>query len=771
MISLMLVIALTGGTLQIQWNAASDPQIVTGPLGDRILLEDAVGSGRPGTPLMPVVPVTALIPQGAIVDGARILLSTEQLADLSFHPMAAQAGAPVSRPEDFTITQPIAAAFSTPIEIKAVVSGQGTLMGYPVADILLSPFSWDPNSNDLVFSSSITIELSYHYGDAGNYVPQRGIAGSETIENILNQTVINPLDARIEPTAPVTDLPWGEYLIIADDDLAASFEPLAQWKTWKGIQTEIVNMSYVTDVYTGVDDAQKLRNFLFDIYQANPPTYILLAGDTPGVPHRNCYATAEGYTDDPSADLYYQDMNDTAPGVDAWNLDGDGVWGELGGDDNMDYHPDYILGRASVETTSEADIFVAKVLAWENAPDTDDWYMSMGFTTGILWSSPYCPGSAGKEKVDTLYTPSTWDITKLYQDTGTQSYTATMAMLNTGMQLVNHSGHGSEGSVSIGTSSLSNSDFMSLTNFTERGRPTIWNTIACLSGSFDTGTCFAEAWIRSPGGGGFCIMNTRYGWGEPAEPGDQWSELVDQEFFAKFFTEDMYNLGVAYMMAKDEFISLIPTDTHYDWIAKSNTLFGDPELPMYSAVPDEIQIGDVFLIKDDTELQVSVTSQGSPLEDARVCLLQGDWNDPVTYAVGITDGSGTATLAWIEPMPALPDSARITVWARDHVTLTDMYPVNNLGIENGSNHSLPELSVSSPNPVQGNASINWTLPQPQNAEIAIVDLAGRTVEAHELLGTAGVFNWNAAENPAGVYFVRMTTQSGAILRHRLVVVR
>ncbi len=186
-------------------------------------------------------------------------------------------------------------------------------------------------------------------------------------------------------------------------------------------------------------------------------------------------------------------MNDTAPGVDAWDLDGDGTWGELNGDDNMDYHPDYILGRASVETVAEADIFVNKVLTWENTPDTADWYTSMGFTTGILWSSPYCPGSAGKEKVDTLYTPSNWTITKLYQSQGTQSYAASMAMLNTGMQLVNHAGHGSQSSVSIGTGSLGSSDFMGLTNISENGRPSIWNTIACLSGSFDTGTCLAEA--------------------------------------------------------------------------------------------------------------------------------------------------------------------------------------------------------------------------------------------------------------------------------------
>ncbi len=139
---------------------------------------------------------------------------------------------------------------------------------------------------------------------------------------------------------------------------------------------------------------------------------------------------------------------------------------------------------------------------------------------------------------------------------------------------------------------------------------------------------------------------------------------MDQEFFNKFFQEDMYNLGTAFMMAKDEFIPLIPSDTHYDWIAKSNTLFGDPELPMYTMEPVEIEVEDIGLYEGLTELTVTVNSGGSPLSGARVCLIQGEWDDPATYAVGTTDGSGTVTLTWPYEMPALPNTARVTVWAR-----------------------------------------------------------------------------------------------------------
>ena len=266
-------------------------------------------------------------------------------------------------------------------------------------------------------------------------------------------------------------------------------------------------------------------------------------------------------------------------------------------------------------------------------------------------------------------------------------------------------------------------------------------------------------------------MNTRYGWGEPAEPGDQWSELVDQEFFANFFVDGMYNLGVAYMMAKDDFIALIPTDTHYDWIAKSNTLFGDPELPMYTKVPEEMEIGTIALEEGLEDVTVSVTSAGSPLQGARVCLLQGEWDDPVTYAVGITDASGNAALSWTGIMPALPNEAKVTVWARDHVLLTGMHEIANLGTHEESQSTIPTLSLVSSNPVYGSAAINWSVPESTTGELAIIDLAGRTVISYNLQGIEGVFKWQAHENPAGIYFVRMTTSTGQDLKTRIVVVR
>lgn len=760
----VLVLSMNGVTFT--WSPASQPEVTDTPTGHRILLPGVPSLASPGYPLLPLAPLMVVLPAGSVADSVTFSVTESSVYPMRVRPAPAQRGVPISRYGDFVFTAENPDAYAMGSDVVAKLAGQGTLMGYPVADILLRPIAWNPETNLLTVTCAMDVTVHYHYDGPVHGPVARGALGSALAADVVRRAVENPLD--VVPYPVTDDLPWGEYLIVTTDGLEAAFEPLAEWKTLKGVPSRIVTMGYIDDTYSGVDAAQRLRFFLWDVFQGTPPTFVLLAGDTPGVPHRNCYATAEGYVDYPSADLYFQDMNDTAPGVDAWDMNGNGVWGELNGADNLDYHPDYIIGRASVENSSQAGLFIGKVLAYENAPDTPSWYNSMGFTTSVLWTSPYCPGCAGKEKVDTLYTPEGWSITKLYEHWGTQSYAATMNMLNQGMHLVNHAGHGSETYVSIGTGGLSVSDFMGLVNISQNGRPSIWNTIACLSGSFDTGTCLAEAWIRSPGGGGFCIMNTRYGWGEPSDPGNQWSELVDQEFFANFFTEDAYHLGDAAMTAKDDFVPLIPSDSHYDWIAKSNTLFGDPELPMWLQVPDSLEIGPLVLNEGATTLQVSVHSGGVPLANARVCLMQGEWDDPVTYVTATTDATGQVTLLFPE-LPGYPATAFLTVWAREHITRTQEVVIGNLGVEHGSS-GVPTIRITSPVPAVTAVTFMWTSPTP--CGISLYDLSGRLVMnlGSGLVGE-GEATFSARSIPAGVYFLRLHAEGTGTLTERLVVIR
>lgn len=781
----VIVFTVSAGEMLINWESTvADITVMESTLGEYFYLEGAVNTGVPGSPTLPVFPVSVLLPTAAKVDSVSIV-SFDEIALHGYYDLKpVQHGVPISSPELFSVTPRNAQSYSETASNPLIIPvSQGNLMGYNILNMRISPIVWYPSSGRAVLTSSISMIIHYHYEDMMCTPEGRGAERLRISEDIISSQVLNPEELSMSriSAVPADDLPWGEYLIVTRDSLVSVFEPLAQFKTMKGIPAAVVTMEYIESNYTGVDAAQKLRFFLRDIYTQSPPTYVLLGGDTPLVPHRNCYATAEGYEAFPAADIYYQDMNDLTVGSDQWDANNNGVWGELSGD-VMDYHPDYIIGRASVENGTQANIFVNKVLAYEipelaDSEDTDPWFTSMGFTTGILWWVPFCPGSAGKEKVDTLYTPTEWQpVVKHYESNGTQSYSATMEMLNTGMNLINHAGHGSEGMLSIGDESLVSDDFMGLTNISAHGRVSIFNTIACLSGSFDTGTCLAEFWIRSPGGGGFCMMNTRYGWGEPSEPGDQWSELVDQEFFANLFTEDLYNLGVAHSMAWDEFVPLISTDTHYDWIAKSITLFGDPELPVWSQAPD----GQLQITAPDTlspgmnSVTVTVADNSGSVEDARVCFIQGEWDNSVMYAVDYTDAAGQITMN-INATDDY-DTVALTVWSRNHVLRTKEILVYGTGIADAGVPAIfPYFSGPSPNPASSSITFNWSATE-GSATVSIFDAAGRIVKTVDTgSAEAGTLVWNCIDTdgkrvPSGIYFARFTATGTDPITRQMVVI-
>lgn len=778
--SLLSVLHADGGTYS--WSVdPADLSVPRGVFGDRPSLPGASPLGRPGDPALPAVPVLVALPPGTRADSVTVSATAEYAVPGSWDVRPMQHAVPVSMPWTFTPTPRSSAAYASDLELPVVeLTGQGSLLGFPVANLVIRPVSWDPGSGRLTLVTSVTFTV--HTSPGVSTAPgARSAASEEAARAVVAASVINPWEVGASGAAILAadELPWGEYLIIAPQSLAAAYEPLAGFKTLLGVPACIVTVEDITDAYPGVDDAQKIRNFLRTAWDQGAPSWVLLGGDSELVPHRNCWATAEGYVDDPAADIYFCDMNDTAVGVDSWDHDGDGVWGEIG-QDLMDYHPDYFVGRVPVGTPAQADLFVDKVLAFQvpsiDTNDTDPWYTSMGFTTGILWTSPFCPGSAGKEKIDTLYTPAAWQpVIKLYDDNGTQSYAGTMAMLNAGMQLVNHCGHGSNTMVSIGAGYISTADFLALTNYTAHGRVSIWDTIACLSGAFDQGDCLAEAWVESPGGGGFCMMNTRYGWGEPSDPGNQWSDLVDQQFFAGFFTQDLYNLGVAHAMAWDEFIPLIPSDTHYDWIAKSITLFGDPELPMWSQEPQgvlSIEAPD-FLVEGPNDFQVTVSDAGGPVAGARVCLQQGGWEDPDGYAVAFTNASGVASIS--VTLPAMPAEATITAWARNHAPESVEVDVETLGTGQPGGSAVPDLGRPYPSPASFQAVIPWSSGS-GIAAVRVYDLGGRLVRTlGEGMEGSGLLVWGLDDAsgrpvPSGVYVVRMAA-GGDDLSRRLVVIR
>ena len=148
------------------------------------------------------------------------------------------------------------------------------------------------------------------------------------------------------------------YVIITSNALAATFQPLIDWKTRKGVDARLVTVEWIETRYAGVDRINKLRNFILDALSKWGTSWILIGGDTNQVPARLGFYDSHTSSYGPT-DLYLAGHDNH------WNADGDHVFGEGG---EYDLNPDIFVGRAPVEDIAEATTFVSKVLGYEISP-------------------------------------------------------------------------------------------------------------------------------------------------------------------------------------------------------------------------------------------------------------------------------------------------------------------------------------------------------------------------------------------------------------------
>ena len=138
----------------------------------------------------------------------------------------------------------------------------------------------------------------------------------------------------------------------------SAFQPLADWKTQKGVPATIVTTDWIYNNggYSG-SHVEKIRSFVQDAYNTWGTTYVLLGGDIDVVPCKN--TTFLSVDPDPVPnDAYYADF------------DGDWVC-ELN------------VGRASVtgpgNGTGQIGTFVNKVLTYETNPPLTNYAKDAGF--------------------------------------------------------------------------------------------------------------------------------------------------------------------------------------------------------------------------------------------------------------------------------------------------------------------------------------------------------------------------------------------------------
>ena len=675
---------------------------------DYIKLKGCSNTNIVGEPKLPVKYLSVLIPAGATIAKVEVLgADTEQIPG-QYYIFPVQPAFPLSSVKNWSsiysgkllslgrnqveFAKPKSSVYAMKTPYPSDILGEystGNMRGFKIANIALYPIRYIPANKKIVFHSRITVRIYYEETKE----PIKGVTDNEM--NLLKKRISCIVENKgdIEMYKPPIietgsyggkSLPAGtyEYVIITGPDSAGIamdtiFQRLADWKTRKGVPSKVINVDWIYANYIGSDNQEKIRNFIKDANDTWGTMYFLLGGQCdyeyfPNqeiVPRRDAYyKNVDGDKRDTiPCDLYFSDIyGDYYVFNRDWDYDNDGIYGEIA--DRVDMYTDVYVGRAPVNSISQAQRFVSKVLTYEKNPP-------LGYNQNMLLPAVelftyynYWGDTVNNFIAD--ITPVDWNDNKLYESDGSLSRAAVIASINNGVGSTHFATHGNNWGVyyANGDVVMDIGDVWGLTNGDKLG---VFTSIGCWNGAIDfcesPSDCFAEQLVNySQNGAVATIMNTRYGWG--SIPGMGTSEIIDTTFYHAVFNDSIYHLGQALAAAKDPWVGAAIAegwDGYFRWCIYELWLFGDPEMPMWTATPESLLVThpNTIPIGSTEYFTVNVKDKrtGVSIENALVCVM---FDDMSLYQRGYTDASGNITFV-VSP-PAV-DTMRITATYINHL--------------------------------------------------------------------------------------------------------
>ncbi len=460
--------------------------------------------------------------------------------------------------------------------------------------LAVCPFRYHPLSKELQVCSRMTIRLRFEGEDLRNVKLRRTSRISRPFQRLYSALI---------PNYPGLDQNWevseGSYLILCPDDpgMLSLLATLVDWKRRKGFE---VTVQAFPPGYSAV----QIKELILNAYHNSdePPTYVLLIGDTNG--------------------------SISLPG---WSPSGiDHPYSQLEGNDIL---ADVNIGRLPASTTNELAVMISKIFHYEEDPyvGQPSW-----FTRALLIAG------SSQSGISTIQTKR-WVKDRLLREGYTQidtlwytmpgSMTGQMtASLNAGVNFFNYRGL-------YGMSGWSNALTDALTN---GFKLPIVTTITCGTGGFD-GESIMEHFVVA----GSSASNLR---GAVACIGTattsthtRFNNCIDQGFYWGLLDLNLRNVGTALSAAKLLLYQNYPNDPgNVSNFSLWNALAGDPGMEVWLGVPQTLEV-----IAPETfspgQNWVPVTVQypnGQPIENAWVSL----YREGQVAVSGLTNSEGRTEL-------------------------------------------------------------------------------------------------------------------------------
>ncbi len=530
-----------------------------------ILVKDTHLQEIPGEPLIPYKVAVILLPPDAIMKDIKVKHDTPIVQKGFNLPW----GQPPCTYSDTPVTvgknEEIYSSDNLYPDHLFDIIGVDYCKGFAILTVHLYPVQYQAKSGTIHFFESMTVEVKFGKGSKNKLY--RGLSSDK---KDIASIVDNPDMVKTYGEEPAL-LTTEEYIIVTSEELESTFQLLADNKACFFNNAGVYTVSWITENYSGVDDPEKIRNFIKDMYQSHGTRYVLLGGDIAVVPYRGFYIYAGGYIDtDMLADLYFGHLDGT------FNDDGDNYWAEP--EDGVDWYAEVAVGRAPCETVIEAQNFVDKV-------------MTFGFCAKpkrvMFHQSRIQPENIPDSRYLAFncddYIPGDYTIDYVFEEDGTVTKTSWINAWSAGPVAVAHMGHGSTTSYYInyevgGLVIWSDSDVSSLTN---NFWP--WHTsVACHTGEIEYNDCLAEIYVMDADHGAIaCIHNDNYGWYSTSDACMYSGEFCEMEFKA-CWSDGYERVGDMLNQSRSYLASSAQINSYYRWCFYERNLIGDPETSILS---------------------------------------------------------------------------------------------------------------------------------------------------------------------------------------------
>jgi len=347
----------------------------------------AIGKNA-GYPMMPVKPVTLLIPPKKTVSNVEINgipvnvdLAGIDLVEKPVFPY--QNPVPFGQsPGDFEIDNSL---YSTDAFYPTVLQDEyhiGYSRGYAIFDISLNPIKYNPVNGNLLYYSEMTINIELEETDA-NPLFRNNPEDQAWVEKL----VYNP-DATKYYTPDLAAFIYDGGLCDPSDDydyviITTTYNSLDYWDTtgttpynWEslmdkheeddGLSCTLVTVQdidacsdYGNSNPLFDDQEAHIREFAKDAYQDWGTSYILIGGDDEWINARHMDTNYEGNID---SDIYWSNLDST------FNEDEDYDWGEEG-DNGFDLYAEIFIGRVTCDTPQDVSNWLTKSFYYADSID------------------------------------------------------------------------------------------------------------------------------------------------------------------------------------------------------------------------------------------------------------------------------------------------------------------------------------------------------------------------------------------------------------------